>query len=489
MQERYVDVAIIGAGSAGLSAYRAAKRHTSSVLLIESGPYGTTCARVGCMPSKLLIAAANAIHDARNVGQFGGRINGGIGVDGRAVMERLHRERDRFVASIEQSISGFPDDDKVCGQACFETANTLVVAGYGRVHFERAVIATGSRPNVPESLKAAGERLVTSDTLFDWQALPESVAVFGPGALGLELGQALSRLGVRVRMFGRSGGVGGLSDERVRERAVELFNHEFPLDPSAEVSDIALDEGKVKITFKERGSDKYLAEHFDRLLAATGRRPNLDGLALEKAGLGLDDNGIPCFDRYTLQCQDSQGSACPIFIAGDVNQAEPLLHEATDEGRIAGDNAGRYPNLYAGHRRIPLAIVFSEPQIATLGLKRSELDDRYPEGTGYAVGELDFATQGRAQVMGVNQGLIRLYGEYGTGYLLGAELLAPGAEHLGHLLAWVCQQRLTVPQILKMPFYHPTLEEGLRTALRDLSAQLLLDPRPIDQCTECGPGA
>lgn len=493
MQERQVDVAIIGAGSAGLSAYRAAKKHTASVVLIEGGDYGTTCARTGCMPSKLLIAAANAIHEARNVEPFGARLEGTIAVDGAAVMERVRRERDRFVASIMASVEDFPGEDKLRGQAWFEGPDSLTVSDHTRVRFAHAVIATGSSPHVPEPFQAAGDRVVTSDTLFDWPVLPDSVAVFGPGVVGLELGQALARLGVRIRMFGRSGSLGGLKDDDVRAEAERIFSQAFYLDTRGDAGEIQRDGDRVAVTFTERDSGERLTERFDYLLAATGRRPNVSDLGLESVGVATDDKGTPCFDRHTLQCLDARGEGLPLFIAGDADQAAPLLHVATEEGRIAGDNAGRYPHLRAGHRRVPLTIVFSEPQIAAVGRSRPEIERQHVLGQGYAkgyaIGKLDFESQGRAQVMRVNQGLVHLYGEYGSGRFLGAEMLAPDAEHLGHLLAWACQQRLSVQQMLDLPFYHPTLEEGLRTALRDLSAQLLLEPAMVDQCSECGPGA
>ncbi|WP_043529413.1 dihydrolipoyl dehydrogenase [Litchfieldella xinjiangensis] len=484
MQECHVDVAIVGAGSAGLSAYRAAKRHTDAVMLIEGGEHGTTCARTGCMPSKLLIAAANAIHRARHIEPFGGRA-GPIDIDGKAVMARVQRERRRFFESIQGSVADFPDEDVLQGKVRFEGPGALVVDDHTRVHFSRAVIATGTSPHVPEPFQAAGDRVVTTDTLFDWPELPDSVAIMGPGVIGLELGQALARLDVRVRMFGRSGGLGGLKDEAIRDRAEALFASQFYLDTRAEIHAVSQDDNEVAVTFVERSTGETLTERFDYLLAATGRRPNLQGLDLDRLGIETDEHGVPRHDRYTMQCHSTTQAPSPIFIAGDVDRADPLLHEATDEGRIAGDNAGRFPNLRTGHRRVPFTVVFSEPQIAQVGMSLSEVEAN-PQG--YAIGTLDFASQGRARVMNVHEGAMNLYGEYGTGRFLGAELVAPEAEHLGHLLAWACQQRLTVQEMLNMPFYHPTLEEGLRTALRDLGAKLLLEEAPVDQCTECGPG-
>ena len=107
----------------------------------------------------------------------------------------------------------------------------------------------------------------------------------------------------------------------------------------------------------------------------------------------------------------------------------------------------------------------------------------------FAVGEASFDDQGRSRVMLQNRGLLRVYGEHGTGLFLGAEMFGPAAEHIGHLLAWAHQQKMTVGQMLTMPFYHPVIEEGLRTALRDLSRQLHLGPPPVPRCLDCGPGA
>ncbi|MGQ7247768.1 dihydrolipoyl dehydrogenase [Halomonas sp. V046] len=488
MQERNVDIAIIGAGSAGLGAWHAARQHTQSLVLIESGAFGTTCARVGCMPSKLLIAAADVAQQARDAEGFGVKVSG-VTVNGPAVMERVKRERDRFVGSVISSMSRIEDEDRILGAAHFEDANTLVVGDHTRIHAKRIVIATGSRPTWPDFLNGAGDRLIINDDIFDWDDLPESVVVFGPGVIGLELGQALHHLGVRVRMFGVGGGIGPLGDPDLRKLADQEFNADFPLDPDANVLRVELEGEQVAVTFHCRDSDTEKTERFDYLLAATGRRPNVDRLELKRTGLALDERSIPRFDRLTMQCRFDDGSLAPIFIAGDANQDLPLLHEASDEGRIAGDNAGRYPDIRAGRRRTPLAVVFSDPQIASAGVSYAELKRRDESLASIAVGEVSFEDQGRASVMRQNRGKLRLYAEHGSGILLGAEMFGPRAEHLGHLLAWAIDQRLTVERLLEMPFYHPVVEEGLRTALRDLNVNLRRGPAITERCLECGPGA
>jgi len=167
------------------------------------------------------------------------------------------------------------------------------------------------------------------------------------------------------------------------------------------------------------------------------------------------------FNPNTMQIGD-----LPIFIAGDVTGDKAILHEAGDEGRIAGFNAVRDEPV-AFRRRTPLAITFCDPNIATVGADWSELD---PEKT--AVGEVHFGPVGRALIMGKNRGLLRVYGDKQTGHLLGASMIAPKGENLAHELAWSIQLGLTVFDLLKMPFYHPVIEEALQAALYDLAGKV-----------------
>jgi dihydrolipoamide dehydrogenase len=300
-----------------------------------------------------------------------------------------------------------------------------------------------------------------NDDVFDWDDLPESVAVFGPGVIGLELGQALARLGVRVVVLGRGGRLGPITDPYVHRAALAAFGAEFALDPDAHVSRVERAGDRVEIDYI--GADgRPRTDRFDYVLAATGRVPNVEGLALENAGVERDTKGVPVFDPHTLQ-----SGTTSVFIAGDVSNFLPLLHEAADEGRIAGENAASYPDVAAGLRRAPLGIVFTDPQIAIVGRGFASLKTH-----ALATGEVSFEDQGRSRVMLRNRGHLRVYGNPETGRFLGAEMVGPDAEHIGHLLAWALQSGMTVAQMLQMPFYHPVVEEGLRTALRELDARI-----------------
>ena len=477
-----VDVAVIGGGTAGLGSYRAAKAHTDSVVMIEGGAYGTTCARVGCMPSKLLIAAAESVHHIEKAPAFGVHPQGEIVINGREVMDRVKRERDRFVGFVLEGVDEIPAEDKVVGFAKFIDNNTLQVDDHTTIHAKRVVIATGSRPAYPAVWNELGDRLIVNDDVFDWDDLPESVAVFGPGVIGLELGQALHRLGVKVKLFGLGGQVGPLTDPEVMAYADKAFNEEFYLDADVKVERMERKGDQVEIMFinKENELETILVDY---VLAATGRRPNVDKLDIENTTLTLDERGVPTADFYTLQT-----SVESIFIAGDASNQLPLLHEAADQARIAGDNAGRFPDIRAGLRRSKISAVFSDPQIAMVGETYQEITQRLGSCGCFETGVVSFENQGRSRVMLRNKGVLHVYGEQGTGRFLGAEMMGPNAEHLAHLLAWAHQNKMTVAEMLDMPFYHPVIEEGVRTALRDLNAKLHLGPEMIKHCLDCGPG-
>jgi len=454
-----VDIAIIGAGTAGLNARREAEKAGKSWVLIESGPYGTTCARVGCMPSKLLIAAAEAAHAARGAHRFGVHV-GDVRVDGRAVMERVRSERDRFVGFVVASTEALPEESRLHGRASFVGPTTLMVDDHTMVEAETVVIASGSSPWIPPDLRGL-KRVLVNDDVFGWTDLPRSVAVVGTGIIGLELGQALQRLGVEVTFFNPFDEIGPFTDPEVKRVVREVWADE--LDLQVGISGFAADEDDTGVTLSwTTAGGEARTGRFEWVLASAGRRPNLPDLSA--TGLELDERGRPSWDPQTTQAGD-----LPIFIAGDVSGHRPLLHEASDEGRIAGANAVRYPDVVAHPRRTSIAVAFTEPQIAMVGKRYVDIDDACR-----AVGEVSFADQGRSRVMGVNQGLLRVYGDRRTCRLVGAEAFGPRAEHMAHLLSWSVQRGAQVDELLAMPFYHPVIEEGVRTALRDLASSLRL---------------
>ncbi|KIH77419.1 dihydrolipoamide dehydrogenase [Geoalkalibacter ferrihydriticus] len=459
----FYDVAIIGAGTAGLAALHEVKKSTENFVLINHGPYGTTCARVGCMPSKVLIETAAAFHRREVFEDFGIRGSAGLRMDIPSALARVRRLRDDFVRGTLKATETLGERN-IAGQARFLEPDTLAV-GDRRVRANKIIIATGSSPVVPDAWQRLGKRILTSDDLFEQIDLPSKMAVIGLGVIGVEMAQALARLGIHLHAFDRGGWIANLSDPQINDIAAACLREEFSvyLGASAELEP-AGDGVRV------RSGDVDMV--VDKVLAALGRRPNLEHLGLEVLGVALDEKGLPPFDPLTMQIAD-----LPIFIAGDVNQRAPLLHEAADDGHIAGRNAtAEKPQCHA--RRTPLAIVFSDPNIAVVGRRFADL----PEDQTL-IGDVSFARSGRALAAATNRGGLRVYADKQSGCLLGAEICAPQGEHMAHLLALAIQQKLSVHDLLRLPFYHPVVEEGLRKALRRLAKQL--PEAPASDLADC----
>jgi len=359
--------------------------------------------------------------------------------------------------------------------AKFIDDHTLSLSNGDEIKAKRIVIATGSSPFIPDVFKPAGDKIITNDDVFYWNDLPESVAVFGSGVIGLELCQALHRLGVRTKLFGREGGsIGPVSDPVIKDYVRKTVCAELNYVTDAQEMEISEVGDEARIFYKTSKGEE-VDEKYNYLLISTGRRPNIESLDIANTSLALDERGVPVYDKLSMQCGDSH-----IFIAGDV-----LLHEAADEGKFAGKNAGHYPEVLNYARRTPMGIVFSDPQIATVGMSHRALLEKKVD---FKTGAVSFEEQGRSRIMMVNKGLLHVYAECGTGLLLGAEMIGPAAEHLAHLLAWSIQDRKTVAEILQKPFYHPVIEEGLRTALRDLLYNLGMGAEVPARCIDCGSG-
>ncbi|HEY0133905.1 MAG TPA: FAD-dependent oxidoreductase, partial [Nannocystis sp.] len=325
------------------------------------------------------------------------------------------------------------------------------------------VIATGTAPHVPGPFaKLPPELLLSNESVFELADLPASVLIVGAGPIGLELGQALHRLGVRVTIAGTRGAVGPLRDPRVKAAALAALCGELELHTDYVAGEIAA--GGDGVTMRYICDGEHRSGTWARVLLAAGRKSLLGELGLEHAGVVLDGKGRPQgFDAQTLRIGETN-----VFLAGDVSGLRPLLHEASDEGHIAGGNAARLPDgVQPQPRRTKLGVVFTDPGMAVVG---DGFEGVTPET--HAVGEVDWSRQGRARVLRKNYGVSRIYATRSDRKLHGAELAGPGAEHMAHLLAWAVQQGLTVDDALRMPFYHPVLEEGLRTALQALKADL-----------------
>jgi len=359
---REVDVAIIGAGSAGLYSMGQVRRYTDNYVLIDGGELGTTCARVGCMPSKVLIQVAEDFH-RRTIFEREG-IEGGehLSMNIADAMEHVEDMRDTFVdQTLSNSIDLLPEDKLIESNVFFIDDNTLQTEDGEQIRAQKIIIATGSRPVIPNDWSEFADQVFTTDDIFEMETLPESVAVIGLGVIGLEIGQSLHRLGINVTGIDQQNSISGIQDNDVNQVAIDIIGKEFPLwlGQAAEVK--ALDNGKLQVSAGDNSVE------VDRIFASLGRRPNVDKLQLQNTSLKLAENGVPEYDPQTMQLGSSS-----IYMAGDCNAERPILHEAGFEGRVAGYNIMQ-DSTTRFRKKTPLAITFCDPNIVARGHQLPEL--------------------------------------------------------------------------------------------------------------------
>lgn len=451
-QVKQVDVIILGTGSAALSAASEVRQVTDNFIIASNGVYGTTCIRAGCMPSNVLVQGAELYHQRRLMEDYGMTGAETLPLDSAVLLDKVRAMREHFLKYVLKYTHTF-DDWIVEGDVRFHAPNEIAING---VHYRarHVVLATGSTPIIPvECQGISQERIITSDTLFELERLPESIGVVGLSVLGAEMALALARLGIRVTALHDSDLIGGLSDPVVSEYALNRLRGEM---------DIHI---KDCVSFEEKGGRVRITcsspVEVDALFVAMSREANLDHLGLAELGVIAPDMPVIDFDPETMQIR-----GFPIFVAGDVKLGRSILNEAVDEGRIAGYNAARETPVRF-RRRTRLQISHTEPAIAVIGMPYEEVNRE-----SAAIGEYTYDDQGRAKIMGEAAGMLRVYTDEKSGVLLGAEIFAPRGEHLAHELAWIIDRKLTVFDALQLPFYHPSLEEGLLGVFKDLAEKI-----------------
>lgn len=454
------DLIIIGAGTAGFSAYKTAIKYTDNLLIINEGPWDTTCARVGCMPSKVLISSANRVHEMQHLDGLG--LAAKVEIDRSQVMQHVRQLRDRFTGGTLKDVQTWTEQHKISGRAVFIDANTIAVNGQ-QYQAKSFVLAVGSTPNIDAKMKEKlGDRLISSDHIFELPQLPQSLAVIGSGVIAIELAQAMHRLGVKTHIFARSRKVGSLSSANLQKLAQEQLSKELNIHFETLPDDYKKTAAGVELSYQAEGKQHTL--QVDYVLAATGRKSLLSSLKLENIESRFND-----LKTLPVNPNSKQLADYPIFIIGDAHTDTPIQHEAAHEGRLVIESCLTTKKAQHLKSLTPLGIVFSSPEMASVGQNNQQLK---AQGLAFVTGFIDYSRQGRALVNGKNQGAVEIYVDQSSRKVLGAELFCHEAEHLAHLLAWMIDESLSVDEILDKPYYHPTIEEGLRTALKHARRQL-----------------
>ncbi|MCL4267732.1 MAG: mercuric reductase [Anaerolineae bacterium] len=409
---------VIGGGSAGLVAAVGAAGLGARVALVEKHLLGGDCLNAGCVPSKTILRSAKAIGDIRRATDLGVCIQGEVTVDFTAVMARMRRIRADI--SYHDSAQRFRDlgIDLYLGEGQFTGKDTFAVDGR-TITFSKAVIATGARAAfIPiPGLQETG--YITNEGVFELTELPSRLAVIGTGPIGLEMAQAFARFGSQVTVMDILPVMGGLRDPeglRLIRAALEADGIHFFLESQTQkVERVGAD--KV-LTFTHAGETKTMA--VDEILLAAGRRPNIEGLNLEAAGVEYSKKGITVNDRL-------QTSNPAIFGAGDVAIPAQFTHTADATARIVLQNA-----LFLGRKKYSDLIipwtVYTDPEIAHVGLFDYEAEER---GTAVDTFTIPLQETDRGRTDG-EDGFVKIYVKQGSDKILGATIIA---RHAGEMIS------------------------------------------------------
>jgi pyruvate/2-oxoglutarate dehydrogenase complex dihydrolipoamide dehydrogenase (E3) component len=452
------DVIVIGGGSAGTSAAGAAAAAGARTALVNDGELGGLCILRGCMPTKTLLHSAHALHDMRTSGPLGVHA-GRIRFDFPAIMRRKDAKVERFKRAKIRSVERSPYD-VIDARGTFVDPETVAVGG--RPYRARGyVIATGSVASIRPIEGIGDVPVLTSDEVMKLEKLPESMVVQGSGPIGLELGQFFARLGVKVLLVNRSRPLSKIDPDCSAEM-MRVLTDESNLD--------LLLPGRIErvrrdgngIVFGLEGEDGPLEHRAEAFLSATGRRPALEGLGLEAAGIESDGRSI----RHDPSLQTTNPR---VYVAGDATGSYQVLHLANQEGRVAGGNAASGRPEQEMDYRLRMEVIFTDPPFAGVGM--SALDaERARRGVVTAVKR--FPEQGRAITMETGHGLVKVVADAEAGEILGAQIIGPRADDLVHVISAVMFYRGSAAHINAMPWYHPTLAETLIEIGRELDARL-----------------
>jgi mercuric reductase len=448
----HYDLAIIGAGSAGFSAAITAADTGAQVALIGHGTIGGTCVNVGCVPSKALIRAAEAVHHANAASRFAG-ISGAARVND---WNALRAQKDELVTSLRQAkyIDLLPTYNGIAyleGKARLEKNGGVTLDGK-HVDAGKVIIATGSREFVPPIPGIADVPYLTSTSAFELEDLPDSLIVIGGRYIGCELAQMFARAGVEVTIVFRSRLLPDAEPEISQALATYFKDEGIRVQRVGGYENIRARAGGVALSAVIDGAPETLEAQ--RILLSAGRTANIDGLGLEEADVALfPDGGIEVDDRMRT-------TKAGVYAAGDVTGRDLFVYMAAYGAKIAALNAlngdaRRYDNL-----AMP-AVVFTDPQVASVGLTEAAARAR---GIEVKTSTLSLDNVPRALAARDTRGLIKLVAESATRKLIGAHILAPEGADSIQTAALAIKQGLTYTELGEMIFPYLTTVEGLKLA-------------------------
>jgi pyruvate/2-oxoglutarate dehydrogenase complex dihydrolipoamide dehydrogenase (E3) component len=456
------DFLVIGGGSAGFNAARTAASLGKRVAVVDGAKViAGLCILNGCMPSKTLLYSTDVLHLAQKGKTFGLKIP-----SAEADMKALHKRKlkiiGEFAAYRAQALES-GKYDVYRSHARFVDPHTVVLADGTQLTAKKFLIATGSKVSVPAAVPGlATTPFWTSDDVLDLDFIPESVIVLGGGIVACELAQFLRRIGSRVTLIQRSKNI--LKDHSPAASKVvqDAFRDEgIDLHTDTKITALSGDGNGVTVKFTSHG--KSVIHRARHLFNALGREPNTAGLNLAAAGVKLTDTGRVKTNRW------QQSTARHIYAGGDVAGPHDIVHLAVAQGELAARHAFGVQGLKPIDHALLLNVVFTDPPLATIGLQENELTER---GEKFLVASYPFNDHGKSILMDANRGYVKVIAEPARGRILGAEIVGAQAGELIHIFSGPLAMKATVFDLLRAPWYHPTLAEILTYPLEEIADQI-----------------
>lgn len=459
-QNEQYDIAVIGGGPAGYVAAIRAQQLGAKTAIIENQFWGGTCLNIGCIPTKAMVSTVEVLKLARMGAEMG--LKGDVQVDYSALMQR----KDKVVEQLVGGVAGLLKANgaaQIFGSAKLRAPGEIEVQGSDGSQSVRAkniLIATGSVPARPPIPGIDLPGVVDSTGILQLTEQPRELVVIGGGYIGIEFSSIFANIGTKVTVVEMLPRILMQSDEELAKRLQQMLTRdgvEFHL--GSQVQGIEQQDGKLAVRYTEKGQEKTASG--DNVLVATGRWPYHEGLGLD--ALGIEMNG------RAIKVNESMQTNVPgVYAAGDVIGGIMLAHVAWEESKVAVSNmVGKRAKME--YNVVP-AVVFSTPELASVGLTESEALD---QGYEIKVGKFPFAANGRAVGMGETAGLVKVIADAGSGEILGGHILGPHASDLIAELVIAMEMGATAEDVDLSIHAHPTLPEAVQEAALGTTGKMI----------------
>lgn len=452
------DLAIIGSGPGGyVAAIRAAQLGMKTVLIERYATLGGTCLNVGCIPSKALLDSSEHYHKANE--EFKEH---GIDIkEMRVNMNQMIDRKDQVVKQTCDGVAFLMKKNKVdvkYGHGRFKDAHHIVIeTDEGKeetIEADKIIIATGSKPTMPDSFDYDKKRVITSTEALNLREVPDSLLVVGGGAIGLEMGSVLSRLGTKVKVVEFMDRlVPGMDKDVSKELQRSLKKQGIQFFLKHKVTEVKANEKSATVTFEPRDGGEPVKDRYDYALISIGRRPYTSDLGLDNVNVSLDEKG---FVKVNEGLQTGEGN---IYAIGDVIGGAMLAHKASDEGVLVVESlAGQKPHI--SYHLIP-SVVYTWPEAAGVGYTEAQVKS---QGKEYKVGKFPFKALGRARASMDLEGMVKIIADKSTDEVLGIHMVGARVADIIAEAVTAMEFRASAEDIGRMSHAHPTFTEAVKEA-------------------------